>query len=67
MQRIGGSRENGKGRIMHAQLNSNHVLENLFRNHAWSSEGDKIHPEGVLTEDSCVKTAFAGHASPVQH
>lgn len=47
-------------------LNPNHVLNDLTRNHSLSSEGDKIHPETDLREDSCVQSLFTGQASPVQ-
>ncbi|XVE73772.1 hypothetical protein DITRI_Ditri11bG0145000 [Diplodiscus trichospermus] len=47
-------------------LSSNHVLDSLIRNHSLSSEGDKVHPESSLREDSCVQSAFKGHASPVR-
>ncbi|KAF2315241.1 hypothetical protein GH714_038560 [Hevea brasiliensis] len=66
MKRMASSRENSKGRVLHALLNSNDVMDNLIRNHSMSSEGDKIHPEGDLKEDSCVEEVFVGHASPVQ-
>ncbi|KAJ8748528.1 hypothetical protein K2173_003427 [Erythroxylum novogranatense] len=48
------------------RFHSNHVFDNLVRNHSVSSEGDKIHPEGALQEDVCVQPVFPGHASPVQ-
>ncbi|OMP08548.1 hypothetical protein COLO4_06355 [Corchorus olitorius] len=47
-------------------LNSSHVLDSLVRNHSLSSEGDKIHPECSLREDSYVQSTFRGHASPVR-
>ncbi|OAY62213.1 uncharacterized protein At5g41620 isoform X2 [Manihot esculenta] len=65
-KRLAGSRENSKGRVLHARLKSNDVADTLVRNHSLSSEGDKIHPEGDLKEDACGEAVFAGHASPVQ-
>lgn len=47
-------------------FNSNHMLDNVIRNHSLSSEGDKIHPEGDFKEDCCGQPVFTGHASPVQ-
>ncbi|OMO64366.1 hypothetical protein CCACVL1_21817 [Corchorus capsularis] len=47
-------------------LNSSHVLDSLVRIHSLSSEGDKIHPECSLREDSYVQSTFRGHASPVR-
>ncbi|XVF73090.1 hypothetical protein PTKIN_Ptkin12aG0173400 [Pterospermum kingtungense] len=47
-------------------LSSSHVLDSLIRNHSLSSEGDKVHPENSLREDSCVPSVFKGRASPVR-
>ncbi|XP_039000039.1 uncharacterized protein At5g41620-like [Hibiscus syriacus] len=47
-------------------LCSINVLDSLIRNHSLSSEGDKVHPECSLREDSCVQSVFKGRASPVQ-
>lgn len=47
-------------------LKLNHVVDDLIRNHSLSSEGDKIHPETDLKEDSHVQSLFTGHGSPVQ-
>ncbi|XWS76935.1 hypothetical protein CRYUN_Cryun01aG0220300 [Craigia yunnanensis] len=47
-------------------LSSSHVLDSFIRNHSLSSEGDKVHPENSLREDSCVKSVFKGRASPVR-
>ncbi|KAF2291197.1 hypothetical protein GH714_020608 [Hevea brasiliensis] len=55
MKRMAGSRDNSKGRIVYAQLNSNDVLDNLIRNRSLSSEGDKIHPEEFDKSDSSLK------------
>ncbi|XP_015584571.2 uncharacterized protein At5g41620 [Ricinus communis] len=69
MKRMAGSRENSKGRRLaglHARFNLNDELDNLVRNHSMSSEGDKIHPEVDIKEDSYVEPVSAGHASPVQ-
>ena len=30
------------------------------------SEGDNVHPESGLTEDSCVQSVFKGRASPIR-
>ena len=54
-------KRNGTGR-----LSSNHVLDNLIRNHSQSSEGDKVHLESSLREDSCVQSVFKGRASPIR-
>ncbi|XP_022770522.1 uncharacterized protein At5g41620-like [Durio zibethinus] len=47
-------------------LSSSHVLDSLIRNPSLSSEGDKVHPESSLREDSCVQSVFKGRASPVR-
>ncbi|KAK6285741.1 hypothetical protein POUND7_011920 [Theobroma cacao] len=47
-------------------LSSSRVLDSLIRNHSLSSEGDKVHPEISLKEDSCVQSVFKGYASPVR-
>ncbi|XWS32094.1 hypothetical protein CRYUN_Cryun23aG0131300 [Craigia yunnanensis] len=47
-------------------LSSSHVLDSLIRNHSLSSEGDKVHPESSLREDSCVQSVFKGRTSPVR-
>lgn len=47
-------------------LNSSHLLDTLVRNSSLSSEGDKIHPECALGEDSRVESSFAGQTSPVK-
>lgn len=55
------SKHNGAG-----GLKLNHVVDDLIRNHSLSSEGDKVHPETDLKEDSHVQSLFTGHGSPVQ-
>ncbi|GLU00764.1 hypothetical protein SLE2022_181090 [Rubroshorea leprosula] len=47
-------------------LNSSDLHGDLIRNSSLSSEGDKIHPESILREESRVQSSFAGHMSPVQ-
>lgn len=47
-------------------LKLDHAVDDLIRNHSLSSEGDKIHPETDLKEDSHVQSLFTGYASPVQ-
>ncbi|KAE8697255.1 GDSL esterase/lipase [Hibiscus syriacus] len=47
-------------------LSSSNVLDSLIRNHSLSSEGDKVHPECSLREESCVQSVFKGRASPVR-
>ncbi|KAK8565748.1 hypothetical protein V6N13_020827 [Hibiscus sabdariffa] len=44
-------------------LSSSNVLDSLIRNHSLSSEGDKVHPECSLREESCVQSVFKGRAS----
>ncbi|KAG4119729.1 hypothetical protein ERO13_D11G098500v2 [Gossypium hirsutum] len=46
-------------------MSSSHVLDRLMRNHSLSSEGDKVHPECSLREESfqCVSKS---RASPVR-
>ncbi|KHG24958.1 hypothetical protein F383_05100 [Gossypium arboreum] len=46
-------------------MSSSHVLDRLMRNYSLSSEGDKVHPECSLREESfqCVSK---GRASPVR-
>ncbi|KAF7826123.1 hypothetical protein G2W53_017287 [Senna tora] len=41
------------------RMNSIHRLDSL------SSEGDKIHPESICREDSCVQSIITGNGSPV--
>ncbi|KAA3475223.1 Plasma membrane-like protein isoform 1 [Gossypium australe] len=47
------------------RMSSSHVLDRLMRNHSLSSEGDKVHPECSLREESfqCVSK---GRSSPVR-
>ncbi|KAK3194686.1 hypothetical protein Dsin_025996 [Dipteronia sinensis] len=61
-----GSHERRNKRGGTGGLSTSHVLDELIRNHSLSSEGDKIHPESDLKEDSCVQSIFTGQTSPVQ-
>ncbi|GMI66799.1 hypothetical protein like AT5G41620 [Hibiscus trionum] len=47
-------------------LSSSNVLDSLIRNHSLSSEGDKVHPECSMREETCVQSVFKGGASPVR-
>ncbi|KAE8681547.1 GDSL esterase/lipase [Hibiscus syriacus] len=60
------SHDNKVKRNRSSGLSSSNVLDNLIRNHSLSSEGDKVHPECSLREDSCVQSVFKGRASPVR-
>ncbi|KAJ7962507.1 Intracellular protein transporter USO1-like protein [Quillaja saponaria] len=48
------------------QSNSNHVPDNLIRNHSLSSEGVQIHPESNCKENSSIQSVVTGNASPAQ-
>lgn len=45
---------------------SNHVIDNLIRSQSLLLEGRKIHPEYDCMEESCDRTVWRDHASPVQ-
>ncbi|GMI98434.1 hypothetical protein HRI_003512700 [Hibiscus trionum] len=47
------------------RLSSSNVLDSLIRNHYLSSEGDEVHPECSLREESCVQSLLKGRTSPV--
>ncbi|KAL4353941.1 hypothetical protein GQ457_06G031710 [Hibiscus cannabinus] len=48
-------------------LSSSNVLDGLIRNHSLSSEGDKVHPDCSLREESCVQSLLKGRTNPVRH
>lgn len=67
------SDRNGSSRYLNASknklvrpMNSSYLHDTLIRNGSLSSEGDKIHPEGVPGEDLRVESSFAGQTSPVK-
>lgn len=48
------------------RINSGHMLDNLVGNSSLSSEGDKVFPESICREESCVHSAVIGNSSPVK-
>ncbi|TKY61302.1 hypothetical protein E2542_SST11152 [Spatholobus suberectus] len=49
------------------RMNSSYRLDNIVRNSSLSSEGnDKVYPESIFREDSCVHPAVTGNGSPVK-
>ncbi|KAJ1414677.1 hypothetical protein SESBI_18616 [Sesbania bispinosa] len=45
------------------RMNSSHRPDNLVGNSSLSSEGDRVYPESICREDSCVHSAVKGNAS----
>ncbi|XP_061363384.1 uncharacterized protein At5g41620-like [Gastrolobium bilobum] len=48
------------------RMNSSHRLDNQVGNSSLSSEGDKVYPESICREDSCIHSAATGNVSPVK-
>ncbi|KAK7338002.1 hypothetical protein VNO77_18597 [Canavalia gladiata] len=55
-----------RNRLWTKRMNSSHRLDNIVRNSSLSSEGDKVYPESILREDSCVRSSLTGNGSPVK-
>ncbi|XAR63009.1 hypothetical protein NMG60_11022791 [Bertholletia excelsa] len=53
-------------RVGNPGLNTNHLINNLIRNHSLSLEAGKHHLEDDCVEDYCGQSAVPGRASPVQ-
>lgn len=48
------------------RMNSSQKPDNLVGNSSLSSEGDKVYPESICKEDSCVHTAVTANGSPLK-
>ncbi|RDX71952.1 hypothetical protein CR513_48630, partial [Mucuna pruriens] len=48
------------------RMNSSHRPDNLVGNSSLSSEGDKVYPESICKEDSCVHSVVTANGSPVR-
>ncbi|KAI4355174.1 hypothetical protein L6164_003970 [Bauhinia variegata] len=56
----------GNDRFRRMSSSHSHRLDNLVGNSSLSSEGDKVHPEIICTEDSFVHSLVTGNGSPVK-
>ncbi|KAH1204702.1 Uncharacterized protein GmHk_16G045589 [Glycine max] len=48
------------------RMSSSHRPDILVANSSMSSEGDKVYPESICKEDSCVKSAVTANGSPAR-
>ncbi|KAL2336102.1 hypothetical protein Fmac_010548 [Flemingia macrophylla] len=56
--------ENGGPWIL--RMNSSHRPDNMVGNSSLSSEGEKVYPESICKEDSCVHSAVIANGSPLK-